>query len=548
MQALLEILGRVVLSSAMASLLICVILLVKMILNRRSGPAWHYYIWFLLIFRLVVPFSLESSMSIFNLVEPAVAQLVPARIPALQISGGMGVGAKDSEAPVETAQNFIASSKPGDINAFGGQGTDFAYFGSYRYGKPAILVIWMMGAFATAFYVIMTNRKLSRKIRKEVQALDELTGEVLEDCKARMDIGGHIPVIYSGAVCSPALYGVINPRILLPHALKGKISREELKFMLLHELAHLKRCDNAVNWITVLIKAVHWFNPLIWYAFYKMRQDCEVACDALVLSCLEPEERKEYGYAIINLLKLISASRWIPGAAGMLPGKSQMERRITMISLFRREPVQWIFIGVLLFMVVGLVGLTDARHEKEIDGLRRTMEEWAVLQQDLKEKENKYKELDSKYNELQQQAARNEILSGMADVEGKGVVVTISDNVYSYCDDKNLRDVVNELVSAGAEAVSINEERFVSTSEIRRAGSVIMINTRRYGAPFVIKAIGNPDLMEISLKMRGGVAQKLEAYQLEVKIEKAEKLSVPRLKGEKQFKYAQPVETEIKAQ
>lgn len=95
-----------------------------------------------------------------------------------------------------------------------------------------------------------------------------------------------------------------RPRLLIPYGIINKLSEEEKRYVFLHELAHLKRKDNLINWIMVLVQALHWFNPIVWYAFYKMREDCEVACDADVLSLLNPAEHKKYGETIINLIGL----------------------------------------------------------------------------------------------------------------------------------------------------------------------------------------------------------------------------------------------------
>jgi len=73
----------------------------------------------------------------------------------------------------------------------------------------------------------------------------------------------------------------------------------------------------------------------------------------------------------------------------------------------------------------------------------------------------------------------------------------------------DLLKLVNELNAAGAEAIAINDERIIATTEIRNAGNYIVINTNRYSAPFEIKAIGNPDTLEAALKLLGGVADDL---------------------------------------
>ena len=541
---ILRVFDWIVLSSAMASVLIIILLFVKLVLGNRLGAAWHYYLWFLLLIRLLVPYFPESPVSIFNVVVPAVSGFTANSGENHSVSGKAEVEGAYKKADVfrasGSAVNRQAEIRNDAVEQAGGP--DFSkYFSSYGL-KFLLMLVWIAGAAIFAVYIAVINLRLLRSIRALPQADNDSLKRIFDECRTVMDIQRSIPVIFTKAVHTPSLYGFFRPRLLLPYSLSGKTRDEELKYIFLHELAHLKRKDNIIIWVAVVLKALHWFNPLIWYGFYKMRQDCELACDALTLSYLGDNERKEYGYTILNLIKMISKPQRIPGMTGMASGESQMKRRITMISMFRNESIQWTLTAVILFLVIGVVGLTDARQEKDINELRRTIAESNTLYQALNERENRYRELDSKYNELQRQVDNNNIMSGMTDVEGQGIVVTISDGDASFCKDMDIRNTINELMSARAEALSINNERFVSTSEIRSTGAVILINGREYSSPFIVKAIGNPDTMERALKIRGGIEEKLRAYSLGVKIEKTEKLFIPKYNGEIQFKYAQPVE------
>ena len=88
-----------------------------------------------------------------------------------------------------------------------------------------------------------------------------------------------IPVIYDKSMKTPSL-SAERPKLLIPFEVIENLSHEELRYVFLHELAHFN-VKYLINWITVLIQALHWFNPVVWYAFYKMHEDCEVACDAM---------------------------------------------------------------------------------------------------------------------------------------------------------------------------------------------------------------------------------------------------------------------------
>ena len=167
---------------------------------------------------------------------------------------------------------------------------------------------------------------------------------------------------------------------------------------------------------------------------------------------------------------------------------------------------------------------------------------------------NGYREEADASKVLNQQLSKAELLAGQTDLEGPGVIVTLTENTSKNNNDPNIEDfmihdadllrLINELFDADAEAISINNERLIATSEIRCAGSTVSVNNRRYAAPFVIKAIGDPNNLESALKMPGGIVDLLSMFNVNIDIKKQNKLTVERFSGTIEYKYAQPVQKE----
>lgn len=140
------------------------------------------------------------------------------------------------------------------------------------------------------------------------------------------------------------------------------------------------------------------------------------------------------------------------------------------------------------------------------------------------------------------------MLAGLSDAEGPGVRVEISDSKAapsptdassSYIvHDSDLRDIVNELCTAGAEAVSINGERIISTTSIRCVGNVIMVNNKRCAPPFVINAIGDSSALEAGLNIREGIVDVLKLYKIEVNVTKMSKIVIEKYSGTLSYQYA----------
>ena len=150
--------------------------------------------------------------------------------------------------------------------------------------------------------------------------------------------------------------------------------------------------------------------------------------------------------------------------------------------------------------------------------------------------------------------------AGLVSVRGKGIIITLNDNKTAskalgqpgqfeqYAEnylvhDRDIQVLVNELRAIGAEAISVNGQRLVSKSEIRCVGPTILINNTKVAVPFEVKVIGNPESLENSLGMPGGVIESWESY-LKVNIKKQNDITIPKYDGIYKFEYAQPMKEE----
>lgn len=141
--------------------------------------------------------------------------------------------------------------------------------------------------------------------------------------------------------------------------------------------------------------------------------------------------------------------------------------------------------------------------------------------------------------------------AGLIPVTGRGVSVVMEEtrgsqpgedaNLFIIHDDDILK-VVNELVAGGAEAISINGQRVIATTEVRCAGPTISVNNTRTAPPVHVLAIGDPDTLEAALRMRGGVVESLALWGIEVRVKKEEAVLVPAFEGSLLFRWAQPAE------
>jgi len=359
-------------TTVQASLLICLIFLVQLILRGKLGIRWHYCLWLLLLIRLVMPWAPKSRMSIFNLIPPLAGQSQIEFVPDDTAYGGfnldvVGVGINEST-PV--SMSGVPQEIPEAITA--------------APEKPVFLeladmlpLLWLIGALVLAVYVFASNFNLRRTIKKACPLRDRKILDLLEKCKSQMGLRTILRVVVTDRVKGPALFGFIRPRLLLPRGMIEALSLEELRCIFLHELAHLKRHDIFVSYLVCLVQILHWFNPLVWLAFYRMRADRELACDALVLSTMNIDEPQKYGQAIISLVELFYQNRYLPTTVGIMENKSQLKGRIVMITNFNKDSKKLTLPAVLLILMVACISLTNAqvqtRQEKTAELMDNAM-------------------------------------------------------------------------------------------------------------------------------------------------------------------------------
>lgn len=186
------------------------------------------------------------------------------------------------------------------------------------------------------------------------------------------------------------------------------------------------------------------------------------------------------------------------------------------------------------------------RKELQIEDLEKQL---LQVTNDLNSYRKEAEENSDGTKSMASELERYKILAGLTDVTGEGITIVLNDSpaevdyandVSSYIlHDSDLRSIINELKSADAEAISINGERMIFTSEIRCVGPTIIINGNKYTPPFTIKAIGNPDMLSAALNLKGGIADQLKnLYGFEISVSKSDNLKIDKYNGIVNFKYA----------
>lgn len=293
-----EILMRLLEVTIYSAVLLLAVLLARLLLRRWLSPALKYTLWFIVLVRLMVPVTLESSFHLISLPESQ----TPAAV--LQPAAPTTEPEADAVAPVPedaTANDSPSSGRPTVSN--------------YPQGSPAqplTLWQWLLIAWAVGFALVLLahlalSLQLSRRIRQLGCPPGERTQALYREVKQGMRIRADVPIVLMADIKSPALTVQFFPKLLIPDRLLYAADREHMAFAMAHELMHYRRRDYLVCLLISLLRAVYWFNPVVWIMPRILRLDMESACDAMVVKSMSREQKLSYVNLLLALAEESSA-------------------------------------------------------------------------------------------------------------------------------------------------------------------------------------------------------------------------------------------------
>jgi beta-lactamase regulating signal transducer with metallopeptidase domain len=335
-----------------AAVVVAIVLMIRRLAGSRLPPAWRCGLWTLVAARLVLFVAPQASWSLFSLIDhhgPANAT-PPASpvVPTPRASSAPQVAVEYGPVPL--------AAEPTRATAVKELSTGAATLPISR----LIALLWIVGAAAMVLRTALARRNLKRRLSGANAVKDPDVLAVLADCCALMGVRRPVELFETAAVTGPALSGIRRPRVLLPPGLCTCLHREQLRFVLLHEMAHLRRHDVLVEWLIALLTAVHWFNPAVWLAAYCYRADREMSRDEMVLRATDGQDRHRYGHALLHLIEILDPSHPQPLAVAMLDGKRGLKQRINLIANLRPTPARiTVIVLVALFAVVATLVLTN---------------------------------------------------------------------------------------------------------------------------------------------------------------------------------------------
>jgi beta-lactamase regulating signal transducer with metallopeptidase domain/protocatechuate 3,4-dioxygenase beta subunit len=331
--------------------------LIVVALRRQFSPGWRHMLWLLVLLRFVLPDMGESRWSMMGWfeVEKGETRAVVEDPEVTASDSGVLQDVEPQEDEVAPTAISIVS-EPADSST----------------GKPWTLekklaLGWLMGVVIMLGAMLVLHLRLLRRLRADGVPPSSRVAGILREAGELVGLRRVPQVCVTGAVRAPALFGVLRPVILLPRDVAASYDAAALKLIFLHEIAHLQRRDLWTQVLASLILAVHWFNPLAWWAGRRLRVEAEMAADALALKYTDAGEAHRFGTVLLDFANRAVTGwlLWCSSATllGISENKHDLKRRIEALKdVARRRRTRW-GIGLLAFALLSVTGLTKTPAE-----------------------------------------------------------------------------------------------------------------------------------------------------------------------------------------
>ena len=344
-----------------SSVLIAVLLLADLVLRRKVRAVFRYWLWMLVLVKLILPISLSSPVSVGCWFgdELASVKLSEAEVAAEAASLPEMSGAE----PVEEVSKPALVSPQEDVKriAIPTAGSGPMVSAAVVTWEGVVFLVWVFVVVVMGLLLLQRAIFVNGLVGQSKEA-GGLMGDVLKYCCKCIGFRGKVGLKVSVNAASPAVCGLFRPVILVPQDLGGSLGAGGLRAVLLHELAHIKRGDLWVNLIQTLLQIVYFYNPLLWFANAMIRRVREEAVDEMVQVAMG-EKAREYPETLVNVARQVFRRPALSlRLIGVVESKSTLKGRVRrMLSRPIPRSAKLGMLGLAVIVFVGCVLLPMAK-------------------------------------------------------------------------------------------------------------------------------------------------------------------------------------------
>lgn len=334
--------------SITGGVVILAVLVLRMLL-RKAPKIISYCLWSVVLFRLLCPVSFSLPFSLLETagspaVEEGVVHYIPEDILYSEAPAANVQAPENGNGAINNALPLTSEKKSADLVEIG-------------------LMIWGGGMLLILTYAVGMLIVLLGRLR----GASLVDRQKLRAAGVESLIPADIAVYEKRGLPTPFVLGVIRPKVYLPSG----IDEAELRYILLHEGIHIRRGDHIVKVVSFFTLCLHWFNPLVWAAFFLSGRDMEMACDEAVLRRLGNSVKKDYSASLLNL----ATGRRIVGGAPLAFGEGDTGSRIRNVLKYRKPRTILICIASGTALVAAVLLLANPMGTAKADEIDNPMNE-----------------------------------------------------------------------------------------------------------------------------------------------------------------------------
>ncbi len=309
-------------------LLILALLLGKRFLKDKISRQWQYYIWLIVVLRLLLPFGPEVNLlgKTYQAVDQALTQTapLPPQLSAVNTPEDVlapAVGLKQNHEPASPPAEDLTTAPP--FQEIGGLLANHVW------------LIWLMAALGLLIRKMTIYQGFMRYIKAGLTPVSDLSAlDRLSIAAERAGIQKPVELCVNPLVSSPLLMGFFHPCIVLP---SSDIAEKDFQYIVLHELTHYTRRDIFYKWLVQITVCLHWFNPLVHLMSREITKACEFSCDEAVLAKMGGENAEDYGKTLLDAMAAVGKYKENLGSVTLSENKQLLKERLGAIMNFKKK-------------------------------------------------------------------------------------------------------------------------------------------------------------------------------------------------------------------